>query len=62
LFRSDSLKLAAGQKEAKMVVRVEGNAAGGEHELVLRAKALRDGRWPVISETTVLVNLLKPQE
>ena len=32
----------------------------GEHSLVFRASLLRDGKWPVVSETSVLL-IVKPQ-
>jgi hypothetical protein len=58
LFSAESVALAVGQKQATIKVQVADlPAATGEQELVLRATALRDGRWPVVSETTVLVTI-----
>ncbi len=58
LFTAEPVALAAGQKETKFVVRVAAEASSiGEQELTLRATALRDGRWPVVAETTLLVNI-----
>jgi hypothetical protein len=58
LFMAESVALAAGQKQATITVRIADlPAAAGEQELVFRATALRDGRWPVVSETTVLVTI-----
>lgn len=62
LFTAESVALAVGQKQATIKVRVADlPAAIGEQELVLRATALRDGRWPVVSETTVLVTIQAKQ-
>lgn len=53
---AEPLTLAAGQKEAKLLVRVSKTPPElGEQELVIRATAVREGRWPVISETTVQI-------
>jgi hypothetical protein len=62
LFTSESVALAVGQKQATINVRVADlPAAIGEQELVLRATALRDGLWPVVSETNVLVTIQAKQ-
>ncbi len=62
LFSAQAITLAAGQKEAKVSVRVSDNPASyGEHELVIRATALRDGRWPVVTETSVLIEIQAPK-
>jgi len=59
VFSAPAVTLAAGQKEAKVSVSISSEfASPGEHELVFRAKALRDGRWPVITETSVLVEIV----
>jgi hypothetical protein len=58
LFTAETVALAVGQKQTTINVRVADLAAAiGEQELILRATALRDGRWPVVSETTVLVTI-----
>lgn len=58
IFTAEPLSLATGQKEVKLPVRVSMDPAHlGEHEVVIRATALRDGRWPVVSETSVLVEI-----
>ena len=56
-FSAQPLALAAGQKGASLAVHVSKESVKGEHELTIRAKALQGGRWPVISETTVLVEV-----
>lgn len=62
LFVAQAIHLAAGQKEAKVNVRVSNDPESyGEHELVFRATALRDGRWPVVTETSVLIEILAPK-
>lgn len=58
LFTAETLQLARGQKDSKFIVKVAEGAAGlGEQELTIRATALREGRWPVVSETTVLITI-----
>jgi hypothetical protein len=58
LFTAEPVALVAGQKEAKIVVKIAAEAISpGERELIIRATALRDGKWPVVSETTVLVDI-----
>lgn len=58
LFTAEPVNLATGQKEAKVMVRVSGEPSTGEQELTFRATALRDGRWPVVSETTLLIDVI----
>ena len=58
IFVAEDVALAAGQKETAIKVRVTNQpAVAGEQELRIRATALRDGKWPVVAETTVLVTL-----
>jgi hypothetical protein len=57
-FTAEPMQLAAGQKDTKLVVRIAADGAG-EQELVIRATALQGGKWPVVSETTVLVDIRK---
>lgn len=62
VFSAEPMTLAAGQKEAKASVRISDDPASyGEHELVIRATALRDGRWPVVTETSVLIEIHAPE-
>lgn len=61
LFQAQPLNLVPGQKEARVIVHIQsGDVPTGEHELTLRAKAMQHGKWPVISETTVIVEIQKP--
>ena len=49
---------ATEQREGVLTVRLGSDARlVGEQSLTFRAKGLKDGRWPVIAETTVLVNV-----
>lgn len=60
-FSAEPITLAAGQKDSKLTVRVaEEGSTVGEQELVIRATAMQGGKWPVVSETTVLVDIRKP--
>ena len=46
------------QAEGTLVVKLANDARlVGEQTLTIRAKGLKDDRWPVIAETTVLVNV-----
>ena len=46
------------QREGMLTVRLGSDVRLiGEQSLTFRAKGLKDGRWPVIAETTVLVNV-----
>ena len=50
------------QREGVLTVRLGSDARLiGEQSLTFRAKGLKDGRWPVIAETTVLVNIQRGQ-
>lgn len=50
------------QREGVLTVRLGSDARLiGEQSLTFRAKGLKDGRWPVIAETTVLVNVQRGQ-
>jgi hypothetical protein len=61
VFSAEPMTLAAGQKDSKLTVRVAGDGSTvGEQELVIRATAMQGGKWPVVSETTVLVDIRKP--
>lgn len=62
LFSAQPITLGVGQKQAKVNVRVSDNPATyGEHELIFRATALRDGRWPVVTETAVAIEIQAPK-
>ena len=57
-FQAETINLAPGQKDSKLIVHVANDPAViGERELTIRATALRDGRWPVVSETTLLIEI-----
>jgi hypothetical protein len=56
LATAEPMSLAAGQTEAKFRIRLANDPRlAGEQSFKIRAIALKDGRWPVISETTVPV-------
>ena len=53
-----SITLTSGQTTATLTVRLMNDAnLNDEQTLVVRATSLKEGRWPVISETTVLVSI-----
>lgn len=57
VFAMKPISLVAGQKGATVAVTVAPESSlSGEHELHFRASTLKDG-WPVISETTVVVEM-----
>ena len=56
LATGEPITLAAGQTEALFRIRLASDPRlAGEQSFKIRATALKDGRWPVISETTVTV-------
>lgn len=56
LITAEPMMLANNQTEAKFRVRLASDLRlAGEQSFKIRAIALKDGRWPVISETTVTV-------
>jgi hypothetical protein len=57
-FSMQPITLPAGQLETTAVVRIANDArCRGEQSILFRATALKDGRWPVISETSVLLEV-----
>ncbi len=55
LLSAEPITLPAGQTTATLIVRVANDAKLiGEQLLLIRATSLKDGRWTVASETTVL--------
>ena len=56
LITAEPMMLANNQTEAKFRIRLANDPRlTGEQTFRIRAIALKDGRWPVISETTVPV-------
>ncbi|MFO1045500.1 MAG: hypothetical protein U0941_27280 [Planctomycetaceae bacterium] len=57
-FKGNTITLVPGQKSAVYEIQVSAEAARKkEQEVTVRAKALKDGRWPVISETSLTVDV-----
>lgn len=57
-FTGNSITLVPGQKSAIYEIQVSADAARKkEQEVTIRAKALKDGRWPVISETSLTIEV-----
>ena len=57
-FKGNTITLVPGQKSAVYEIQVTAEAARKkEQEVTVRAKALKDGRWPVISETSLTVDV-----
>ena len=54
-LESPTVELAADQSEATLQVRLPASAGSGEQTWVIRATAQQNGRWPVVSETEVVV-------
>ena len=58
-FVTENQILPAGISHCNFAVTVAPTASGHtEHQLKIRATVLKDGAWPVISETNVLVELV----
>ena len=56
LATATPMTLATGQTDAKFAIRLASDPRlAGEQTFKIRAIALKDGKWPVISETTVTV-------
>ena len=54
----EPLTLAENQSQAEFVIRIADRPDfRGEQTLKIRATAKQQGRWPVISETTVLMTV-----
>lgn len=51
------LQLATHQLDCEMAVTIPIDAIGGERTLTFRARGLKDGQWPVLSETTLRVSI-----
>ncbi len=52
------LELPAGQDAARLKVRVPADTTHrGQREWIIRASTLRDGRWPVVSEATLVIEV-----
>lgn len=56
-LESTPVELAPEQAAAELRVRVPASAVRGEQSWIVRASALQQGRWPVVSETTVDVTV-----
>jgi hypothetical protein len=53
---AEPLQLAPDQTEGTILIRIGSDPRNiGEQSFTIRALALKDGRWPVIAETTILV-------
>ena len=58
LFSMEPVTLPVGQTDATATVRISAGAGHcGEQTLVIRATALKEERWPVVSETSVLIDV-----
>jgi len=58
LLSADPIVLQPGQKDATLVVRLANDPRlQGEQTIAIRATSLKEGRWPVISETSILVTV-----
>jgi hypothetical protein len=52
------LDLPVGQDAARLKVRVPADTPHrGQREWIIRAATLRDGRWPVVSEATLVIDV-----
>ena len=51
------IQLVAGQLECEFVVPIPSNAMSGDQTLTFRARGLKDGQWPVLSETTLRLTI-----
>ncbi len=51
------LQLAADQLECEIIVPIPSDAMGGDRTLTFRARGLKDGQWPVLSETTLRMTI-----
>ncbi len=59
-FKIDPLELPAGTQAAVVRLRLPTDpSVVGDHAVTLRAVALQDGRWPVVSQTTLRVRCLR---
>jgi hypothetical protein len=57
-LESAPLDLPPGQESACLKVRVPADTSHrGQREWIIRASTLRDGRWPVVSEATLLIDV-----
>lgn len=57
-FTGNTITLVPGQKSAIYEIQVSADAARKkEQEVTVRAKAMKDGRWPVISETSLTIEV-----
>lgn len=54
-FAADSFQLPANVNQATIKLRVSADTKPGEHQAVIRATAMQDGKWPAVSETGVTV-------
>jgi hypothetical protein len=58
LLSADPIRLTPGGRDAILSVRLANDPKLiGEQSITIRATAMKDGRWPVISETVVLVTV-----
>ncbi|MND05750.1 hypothetical protein D3C83_267280 [compost metagenome] len=54
-FSADPFQLPTNVNQHVVKIRIAPDAKSGKHEVVLRATAMQDGKWPAVSETTVTV-------
>ena len=59
LLSADSVTVPAEQSSTQFrVVPTAGSDLAGNHKLTIRATVLKDGKYPVVSETSVLVSVV----
>jgi hypothetical protein len=55
-FKTTAVHLPSDQENVQVRVEVPTDASlVGEHDVIIRATAIEDGKWPVVSQTTVTV-------
>ncbi len=52
---ADAVQLPPTVNQHAMKVHIAADAKPGEHHAIVRATALQDGKWPAVSETTVVI-------
>jgi hypothetical protein len=55
VFSADPTPLPPNINQHMLKIRIAPDAKPGKYEAVLRATAMQDGKWPAVSETTVMV-------
>jgi hypothetical protein len=56
-LNASPIQLASDQLECEFVVPIPSNAMGSDQTLTFRARGLKDGQWPVLSETTIRITI-----